>query len=107
MTLEHRTDCRIPGRRRGERRGRAFPLLHRDGTVHDEGRIIAVVTRSANGSKRRTRNTDTFCRWSTRKTHGNEVTVRARLTGEFLGVPLNWTTSSTLQTTRCFAGDSI
>src|SRR5882724_7041849 len=31
------------------------------------GGIIAVVTRSANGSKRRTRNTDTFCSWSTRK----------------------------------------
>src|SRR5467141_1240526 len=31
------------------------------------GGIIAVVTRSANGSKRRTRNTDTFFRWSTRK----------------------------------------
>jgi len=31
------------------------------------GGIIAVVTRSANGSKRRTRDTDTFCRWSTRK----------------------------------------
>jgi len=30
-----------------------------DGTVHDEGRIITVVTRSANRSKRRTRNTDT------------------------------------------------
>jgi len=25
-----------------------------DGTVHDEGRTITVVTRSANGSKRRT-----------------------------------------------------
>ena len=32
-----------------------------DGTVHDEGRITTVVTQSANGSKRRTRNTDTSC----------------------------------------------
>jgi ABC-type maltose transport system permease subunit len=31
-----------------------------DGTVHDEGGIIAVVTRSANGNKRWTRNTDVF-----------------------------------------------
>ena len=32
-----------------------------NGTVHDRGRIVTVVTRSANGSKRRTRNTDTSC----------------------------------------------
>jgi len=35
-----------------------------DGTVNDEGRIIAAESRSANGSKRRTRSTDTFCRRS-------------------------------------------
>ena len=33
-----------------------------DGTAHDEGRIITVVTRSASGSRRRTRNTDTSSR---------------------------------------------
>ncbi len=38
-----------------------------DGTVHDEGGIITVVRRSASGSKRRTRNTDTFCSRSTLK----------------------------------------
>ena len=43
------------------------------------GGIIAVVTRSANG---------------------NKVTVGARVTGEFLGSPLNWTTSSNFPTTR-------
>ncbi len=38
-----------------------------DGLSMTRGGIIAVVTRSANGSKGQTRNTDTFCRWSTRK----------------------------------------
>jgi len=77
-----------------------------DGTVHDEGRDIAVVTRSANGSKRRTR-IPIRSEMVNAQTHGNEVTVRARLTGEFPGSPLNWTTSSNFPTTRCFAGDSI
>ena len=42
--------------------------LTEDGTVHDEaGRIITVVVRSVNRSKRRTRNTDTSFRRSTFK----------------------------------------
>src|SRR6266436_4882237 len=50
------------------------------------GGIIAVMTRSANGSKRRTN------RYALQmvdvQTHGDEVTVRARLTGEFPGSPV-------------------
>jgi len=38
-----------------------------DGTVHDEGRDYRVMTRSANGNKKWTRNTDTSCRRSTLK----------------------------------------
>ena len=54
-----------------------------DGTVHDEGRIITVVVQPANGSKRRTRNTDTSFRRSTFQRSASPVTVRARLTGDF------------------------
>src|SRR6266404_3847195 len=62
-----RTDCRIPGRRRGEGRTRFPAASPKTALSTTRGGIIAVVARSANGSKRRTRNTDTFCRWSTRK----------------------------------------
>ena len=34
------------------------------------------------------------------QTHGDEVTVRARITGEFPGSRWNWTTSSRFPTTR-------
>jgi len=70
-------------------RGRVFPAASPKTAVSTtKGGIIAVVTRSANGSKRRTRNTDTFCRWSTRKRTETRLTVRARLTGEFPGSPV-------------------
>src|SRR5712671_7531939 len=63
-----RTSRCIPGRRRREGRGCAFPLLHRRRHCPRRGGgIIAVVTRSDNGNKRWTRNTDTSCRRSTLK----------------------------------------
>jgi hypothetical protein len=40
---------------------------------------------TVDGNKRRTRNTDTSRR---RQTHGDKVTVRARLSGEFSGSPV-------------------
>ncbi|HKR32123.1 MAG TPA: hypothetical protein VJT08_16700 [Terriglobales bacterium] len=52
------------------------------------GRITTVVVRFANGSKRRTRNTDTSFRRSNVQTLGVLVTVRARLTGDFPGSPV-------------------
>src|SRR6266436_3733501 len=38
-----------------------------DGTVHDEGRDYRGRDAIRQWKQRRTRNTDTFCRWSTRK----------------------------------------
>jgi len=51
------------------------------------GRNIRVVTRFANGSKRRTQNTDVLQTVNVQK-FGDLVTVRARLTGEFPGSPV-------------------
>jgi len=53
-----------------------------DGTCHDEGRDYRVVIRSAMEAS-----ADAKYRYVLQmvnaQTHGNEVTVRARLTGEF------------------------
>jgi len=74
----------IPAAEEAEGRGRPFLCFTEDGTVHDEGRDYRGRDAIVNGSSGGRENTDTFCRWSTRKRMENEVTVPCRLTGESL-----------------------
>src|SRR5216683_7466999 len=83
-----RTDCRIPGRRRGEGRGCAFPLLHRKRHCPRRGgdysgRDAIRQWKQAADEKYRY-----VLQMVNAQTHGNDVTVRARLTGEFPGSPV-------------------
>jgi SnoaL-like domain len=71
-----------------------------DGTVHDEGRDY----RDRDSIRPWKQEVDTKYRYVLQtvndQTHGDKVTVRARLAGEFPGVLLDWTTSSNFPTTR-------
>src|ERR1700740_804283 len=79
-----------PKRRRTSTR---FPVVSQTTALSTtKGRIIAVVKRSGNGNKRRTRNTDTSCSRPTPK--GMEPSG----TGPYL---------PTFQQQDCFTGDSI
>src|SRR6266852_8655618 len=83
-----RSHCRIPGRRRGEGRGRASRCFTEDGTIHDEGRDY----RGRDAIRQWKQAADQKYRYVLQmvnaQTHGNDVTVRARLTGEFPGSPV-------------------
>jgi len=66
------------------------------------------MTRSANGSKRRTEKYRYALQMVDVQTHGDEVTVRARLTGEFPGSPVELDYIFKLSNKQdCFIGDSI
>jgi len=69
---------------------------------HERGTRFYGVTRSANGSKRRTRNTNDVLRTVNVHTLETWLTVRARLTGKFPGSPVELDPSSNLSTTRLF-----
>src|SRR5258706_15949960 len=87
-----------PKRRRTRMR---FPVASQKTALSTtRGGIIAVVTRSDNGNKRWTRNTDTSCRRSTLKGMETAGPCVPDSPVRFPGVLLNWTTSSNFPTTR-------
>ena len=83
-----RTSRCIPGRRSGQGRRCDFLLLHRNGSVYDEGRDY----RGRDSIRQWKQEVDTKYRYVLQpinvQTHGDKVTVRARLTGEFPGSPI-------------------
>jgi len=86
MTLDRtRTDCRIPGRRRSEDANALSRCFTEDGTVHDEGRDY----RGRDAIRQWKQAADEKYRYVLQmvnaQTHGNDVTVRARLTAAFPG----------------------
>src|SRR6266436_4389521 len=83
-----RTDCRIPGRREAKDADALSRCFTEDGTVHDEGRDY----RGRDAIRQWKQAADEKYRYVLQtvnaQTHGDEVTVRARLTGEFPGSPV-------------------